>query len=43
MAEVAKLFADMGIVTLASFISPFNEDREEARDIHTKVGMGSNM
>ncbi|PAV91753.1 hypothetical protein WR25_09256 [Diploscapter pachys] len=39
VAEVAKLFADMGIVTLASFISPFNEDREGARDIHTKEGL----
>ncbi|KAI1732884.1 adenylylsulfate kinase domain-containing protein [Ditylenchus destructor] len=34
VAEVSKLFADMGVITLASFISPFNHDREEARRIH---------
>jgi len=38
VAEVARLFADLGVVCLASFISPFAEDREEARRIHAKVG-----
>ncbi|PIO52985.1 adenylyl-sulfate kinase, partial [Teladorsagia circumcincta] len=34
VAEVSKLFADQGLVCLASFISPFRVDREEARKIH---------
>lgn len=34
---MARLFADLGVVCLASFISPFAEDREEARRIHAKV------
>ena len=37
VAEVSKLFADMGVITLASFISPFRSDREEARSIHEQV------
>ncbi|CAG4941472.1 unnamed protein product [Parnassius apollo] len=35
VAEVAKLFADSGVVCLCSFVSPFAEDREIARRIHT--------
>ncbi|CAI2350017.1 unnamed protein product [Caenorhabditis sp. 36 PRJEB53466] len=34
VAEVAKLFADSGMICLAAFISPFQEDRLEARKIH---------
>ncbi|PSN35865.1 Bifunctional 3'-phosphoadenosine 5'-phosphosulfate synthase [Blattella germanica] len=34
VAEVAKLFADSGVVSLCSFVSPFSEDREMARKIH---------
>ncbi|GLG93977.1 Uncharacterized protein GBIM_01285 [Gryllus bimaculatus] len=34
VAEVAKLFADSGVVALCSFVSPFSEDREMARKIH---------
>ncbi|KAL0266468.1 UNVERIFIED_CONTAM: hypothetical protein PYX00_008989 [Menopon gallinae] len=34
VAEVAKLFADSGVVALCSFVSPFAEDREMARRIH---------
>ncbi len=33
IAEVAKLFADLGVVTLASFITPKEELRELARGI----------
>ena len=33
VAEVAKLFADAGIICLVSFISPTRESRETARDI----------
>ncbi|HDG62185.1 MAG TPA: adenylyl-sulfate kinase [Thermotoga sp.] len=31
IGEVAKLFADAGIITITSFISPYREDRERAR------------
>ncbi|XP_032087822.1 bifunctional 3'-phosphoadenosine 5'-phosphosulfate synthase 2 isoform X1 [Thamnophis elegans] len=34
VAEVAKLFADAGLVCITSFISPFAKDRENARNIH---------
>ncbi|XP_053691233.1 bifunctional 3'-phosphoadenosine 5'-phosphosulfate synthase isoform X1 [Sabethes cyaneus] len=34
VAEVAKLFADSGVVSICSFVSPFAEDREMARKIH---------
>ncbi|PIC34760.1 hypothetical protein B9Z55_014317 [Caenorhabditis nigoni] len=34
VAEVAKLFADSGMICLAAFISPFQEDRLDARKIH---------
>lgn len=39
IAEVARLFADSGTVTLASFISPFASDRAVARRIHEKDGL----
>lgn len=38
-AEVAKLFADMGIVLLASFISPFEQDRQMVRRVHEQAGL----
>jgi adenylylsulfate kinase len=34
VGEVAKLFADAGMIVLASFISPFLKDRALVRDIH---------
>lgn len=34
VAEVAKLFADSGVVALSSFISPYSNDRNTARKIH---------
>ncbi|KAG8327231.1 Bifunctional 3'-phosphoadenosine 5'-phosphosulfate synthase 2 [Homalodisca vitripennis] len=34
VAEVARLFADSGVVALCSFVSPFSQDREMARKIH---------
>lgn len=34
VAEVAKLFADSGVVAICSFVSPFAEDRDMARKIH---------
>ncbi|KRZ07378.1 Bifunctional 3'-phosphoadenosine 5'-phosphosulfate synthase 2 [Trichinella zimbabwensis] len=39
VAEVAKLFADLGIIALASFISPFERDRRRARKIHEDSGL----
>lgn len=33
VSEIAKLFADSGIVVLSSFISPFEADRQMAREI----------
>lgn len=34
VAEVAKLFADSGVVCICSFVSPFSDDRDLARKIH---------
>ncbi len=34
VAEVARLFADAGLVALVPLISPYREDRENAREIH---------
>jgi len=33
VGEVAKLFADAGMITLVSFISPFRSERQMARDL----------
>ncbi len=33
IAEVAKLFCDAGIITICSFVSPYREDRETARNL----------
>jgi adenylylsulfate kinase len=34
ISEVAKLFADAGLIALTSFISPYRKDRDAARRIH---------
>ncbi len=34
IGEVAKLFADAGVITLTSFISPYRADRDNARALH---------
>jgi 3'-phosphoadenosine 5'-phosphosulfate synthase len=39
ISEVAKLFADGGIVCITSFISPFVKDRDRARELHEKAGL----
>uniref|UniRef100_A0A4W4H251 Uncharacterized protein n=1 Tax=Electrophorus electricus TaxID=8005 RepID=A0A4W4H251_ELEEL len=39
IAEVAKLFADAGLVCIASFISPYSRDRLNARKIHEAAGL----
>lgn len=33
ISEVAKLFVEAGIITIAAFISPFREDRDRAREL----------
>ena len=39
IGEVAKLFADAGVVTMASFISPYRKDRDRARRLHEDAGL----
>ena len=34
IGEVAKLFADCGVITMTSFISPYRKDRDQVRAIH---------
>jgi adenylylsulfate kinase len=34
IAEVARLFADAGVITLTSFISPYRKDRNLVRKLH---------
>jgi adenylylsulfate kinase len=34
IGEVAKLFADAGVVTMTSFISPYRKDRDAVRALH---------
>lgn len=39
IGEVAKLFADAGVLTCTSFISPYRADRDQARQIHAAAGL----
>jgi len=39
VGEVARLFADSGIVALVPVISPYKADRARARAIHTQAGL----
>ncbi|KAK9765149.1 Adenylyl-sulfate kinase [Basidiobolus ranarum] len=39
IAEVAKLFADSTTVAITSFISPYKEDRDSARALHSAAGL----
>jgi adenylylsulfate kinase len=34
VGEVASLFADAGVIVLAAFISPYREDRDQARSLN---------
>ncbi|MCS6852340.1 MAG: adenylyl-sulfate kinase [Gemmataceae bacterium] len=36
IGEVAKLFADCGVITLTSFISPYRRDRDRVRALHVE-------
>lgn len=40
IGEVAKLFADGGVIAMTSFISPYRKDRDRARQIHVDAGIG---
>jgi adenylylsulfate kinase len=35
IGEVAKLFADCGVITMTSFISPYRKDRDIVRSLHS--------
>jgi adenylylsulfate kinase len=39
IGEVAKLFADAGIIVMTSFISPYRKDRETVRSLHVASGV----
>lgn len=39
IGEVCKLFSDGGLVTLASFISPYTVDRDAVRALHKEAGI----
>ena len=39
IGEVAKLFADAGLIVMASFISPYRADRDNVRRIHQEAGI----
>ncbi|WP_067649593.1 adenylyl-sulfate kinase [Nocardia harenae] len=39
VAEVAKLFAEAGVLAVVSLISPYREDRERARRAHLDAGL----
>jgi adenylylsulfate kinase len=39
IGEVARLFADAGIITMTSFISPYRVDRDRVRDLHQEADL----
>ncbi|OMJ23164.1 Adenylyl-sulfate kinase [Smittium culicis] len=39
ISEVCKLFSDANIVCIACFISPYSQDRDQARAIHEQSGI----
>ncbi len=39
IGEVARLFADTGVIALTSFISPYRKDRDQARKMHQDSGL----
>lgn len=39
IGEVAKLFADAGLVVMTSFISPYRKDRDGVRALHQAAGI----
>ncbi|OXM71935.1 MULTISPECIES: adenylyl-sulfate kinase [Amycolatopsis] len=39
VGEVARLFADAGVVAVASLISPYRADRAQVREVHERAGL----
>jgi adenylylsulfate kinase len=39
IGEVAKLFADAGLIAVTSFISPYRADRDGVRQLHDSAGI----
>lgn len=39
IGEVAKLFADAGLIVMTSFISPYRKDRDNVRALHQAANM----
>ena len=39
IGEVAKLFADSGLITLCSFVSPYRDARDRVRKLHEDAGL----
>src|SRR6516225_6230466 len=39
IGEVARLFADAGVLTMTSFISPYRKDRDLVRELHVQGGL----
>jgi bifunctional enzyme CysN/CysC len=39
VGEVAKLFADAGVVAIVSLISPYRADRDRVREVHRAAGL----
>jgi adenylylsulfate kinase len=39
IGEVANLFADAGVITMTSFISPYRKDRDLVRALHSEAGL----
>jgi adenylylsulfate kinase len=39
IGEVAKLFADAGVITITSFVSPYRKDRDAVRELHKAAGL----
>jgi adenylylsulfate kinase len=39
IGEVAKLFADAGMISITSFISPYRADRDLVRALHNESGL----
>ncbi|HVJ79506.1 MAG TPA: adenylyl-sulfate kinase [Planctomycetia bacterium] len=39
IAEVAKLLADAGVITITSFISPYRKDRDAGKQLHADAGI----
>ncbi len=39
IGEVAKLFADTGVIVITSFISPYRRDRDRVREMHRDAGL----